>query len=283
MIRACAGIITYNPDISRLIENVDSIHQDGIEMILIVDNGSSNIDDIKSVVEERQIRIVENRKNVGVAKALNQVFSFAEKNNLQWVLTLDQDSVCPANMMSEYSRYISNIEDPENNVLCPLIYDRNSSLNTLGKGRDVIEVKRCITSGCFTSVQCWKVLNGFDEYLFIDSVDWDFCDRAVEQGFRIHQFTHVRLLHEIGKTEDRKLIFWSIPVFNHNSMRKYYRTRNLIYLAKKNGSLRMTIKNNLSVMKIVFIILLYEKDKKEKMISVFKGYMDAIRYTKKRA
>lgn len=276
MVKVCAGIITYNPDIARLNENIMAIDTGAICSIVIVDNGSDNISEIREIKKERSIVLIENHDNQGVAKALNQIFSYANDNSIQWVLTLDQDSVSPDNMMDEYLSFISDNESTERTILCPLIQDRNSLLSEYEKDIGIIEVKRCITSGCLTSVRCWKELNGFDEHLFIDSVDWDFCDRAIDKGFRIVKLAKVRLLHEIGQTVDQQFLFWKFPVLNHNSIRKYYRTRNLIYLAKKRGEIKIIIKNHLSVIKIVLIVLLYENEKKEKLKAICKGYKDGI-------
>lgn len=274
----CAGIITFNPDIGRLIENVKSVKQNGIDSILIVDNGSKNISAVKETVKNEHLALIENSDNYGVSKALNQIFSYCADHSIEWVLSLDQDSVCPNNLGEEYIRYIDNNPEAEKIILCPIIKDRNSSLNASQTGASYVDVKRCITSGSLTSVYCWKTLNGFDDYLFIDSVDWDFCDRAISHGFRIVQITKVQLIHEIGNTVDHRFLIWKFPVLNHNSFRKYYRSRNLIYLAKKNGSIKCYIKNYLSVIKIIIIILLYEKEKREKLHAVFKGYKDALKY-----
>lgn len=279
----CAGVITFNPDIERLTENVESVKQNGINSILIVDNGSNNINAIKELVKKKQLSLIENNDNYGVSKALNQIFSYCNEHSIKWVLTLDQDSVCPNNLGKEYFHYIDKNPEAEKIILCPIIKDRNSSLNESQARSSYVSVKRCITSGSLTSVNCWKALNGFDEYLFIDSVDWDFCDRAISQGFRIVQLTNVQLIHEIGNTVDHRFFFWKFPVLNHNSFRKYYRSRNLIYLAKKNGSIKCYVKNHLSVAKIIIIILLYEDKKREKLHAVIQGCIDAIKHDNSKA
>ena len=42
----CAGIVLYNPEISLLKENIDSIFNQSIDCIYIFDNASENYDDI---------------------------------------------------------------------------------------------------------------------------------------------------------------------------------------------------------------------------------------------
>ena len=41
-----AGIVTYNPKIERLIENINSIYPQ-VDKVIVYDNGSENIEDIK--------------------------------------------------------------------------------------------------------------------------------------------------------------------------------------------------------------------------------------------
>ena len=37
------------------------------------------------------------------------------------------------------------------------------------------QVRTCISSGMIARIDCWRKVGGYDEYLFIDSVDFDFC------------------------------------------------------------------------------------------------------------
>ena len=67
-----------------------------------MDNGSDNIKNIEDCVLNnwKNITIIKNGKNEGIAKALNQMFEFAIEQQYEYVLTLDQDSVCPDNIIS---------------------------------------------------------------------------------------------------------------------------------------------------------------------------------------
>ena len=69
-----------------------------------------------------KIEIIENGENRGIARALNQIFEYAKEQVYDWVLTLDQDSICPENLMEEYKRYIGfkNV-----GVISPKLVDQN--------------------------------------------------------------------------------------------------------------------------------------------------------------
>ena len=68
-----AGIVSYNPDISRLKNNIESILPQ-VKKIYVVDNGSDNYEDIVGVCDVWGVSIIRNRENYGIAKALNQIF-----------------------------------------------------------------------------------------------------------------------------------------------------------------------------------------------------------------
>ena len=101
MNRIAAGIVLFNPEMSRLEENISSIIKQS-EIIYLVDNGSDNIDSINDFVnqlDEYKIVLQRNKNNEGIAKALNQLCSMAIGDDFKWILTLDQDSVCPSKMV----------------------------------------------------------------------------------------------------------------------------------------------------------------------------------------
>ena len=95
-----AGITLFNPDVARLEENISSIYGQ-VDRVICVDNGSDNIKSIEDCVLKnwKNITIIKNGKNEGIAKALNQMFEFAIEQQYEYVLTLDQDSVCPDNII----------------------------------------------------------------------------------------------------------------------------------------------------------------------------------------
>lgn len=63
------GIVTYNPDLGRLCENVDAIAPQ-VEQLLVFDNGSKNYADIERALGDRA-RVIVSPENLGMAKALN--------------------------------------------------------------------------------------------------------------------------------------------------------------------------------------------------------------------
>ena len=266
-----AGVVTYNPRITLLQKNLSALRE-LVDRVIVVDNGSVNLTDIKKIIGGiGSISLIENQRNLGIARALNEIMETAIEYEYSWVLTMDQDSVDPTNLVSEYVKYL----DSSVGMLCPIIFDRNKNqLPTTYLGTH--EVKECITSGSLVNVSAWQKVNGFDEKLFIDGVDFDFCERIKKTNYRILEVGTVVLSHAIGNITMRKFFFWDVAVKNHSAFRKYYIARNTIYLAKKNGNVARQIKSYLQVAKQVSIVIMYEQDKKQKLIAICRGMIEGV-------
>ena len=95
MFKVVAGIVTFNPEINCLDNNISSIYNQ-VDEIYIVDNGSDNWEEIKKLINNyKKIMIKRLYINQGIAKALNELCSMAIVNGYDWILTLDQDTICP--------------------------------------------------------------------------------------------------------------------------------------------------------------------------------------------
>ncbi len=275
-----AGIVLFNPDIKRLKENIDAVIIQCTHLYL-VDNGSGNVDEVKGLLNQynqSKIFILWNRENQGIAKALNQLTSAAQKEGFDWILTLDQDSVVPSNIVGEFEKYINNSSV---GILCPIICDRNKD-EEIKINEDCTEIDECITSGSLLNIKAWSEIGGFDERMFIDGVDFDICYRLRQRGYKIYCIHSVVLLHELGHIEYHRFLFWKVLVKNHSVFRKYYIARNIIYVAKKRKSVLLAIKGILQEVKLLGIVLLYETDKKSKSISIIKGIRDGAMLNTKR-
>lgn len=270
-----AGIVLFNPDIRRLKENISAVIVQCVHVYLL-DNGSDNIGEIHKLLEsynQAKITIICNIENKGIAKALNQLTSAAQKDGFEWILTLDQDSISPSNIIEEYNKYIRNTNI---GILCPVICDRNKG-NTINAKNGCKEIDECITSGSLLNIKAWDAIGGFDENMFIDGVDFDICYRLRQAEYKILCVQSIVLLHELGHIEWHRFIFWRVLVKNHSAFRKYYIARNIIYIARKRKSILLILKGILQEVKLISIMFLYEDDKKNKIVSIAKGLYDGFR------
>ncbi|MFD1851258.1 glycosyltransferase family 2 protein [Oceanobacillus bengalensis] len=269
-----AGIVLYNPDIPRLQENIESIYKQ-VEQVILIDNGSKNIKEIKFLINRfEKLTLIENKQNKGIATALNQIVNYSMNCNFNWVLLLDQDSVSPLNIIDEFDRYTCT--DEKVAIICPEINDRNSVQVSNSNNIEEYEyVKECITSGSFLNCSIWYEIGGFDEKMFIDYVDIEYCKRVIRAGFKILKVNRVELLHEIGKRNTYKFLWLNVPTYEHSAFRKYYITRNTLYFTRKYKEDENILYAYLKVIKRLIIVVLYEKDKWKKINAMYRGMRDS--------
>lgn len=268
------GIVLYNPDVKRLDDNVNSIIGQ-CDKVYMFDNGSRNKEDIEAALQTYGDVAIEYKRidyNAGIAYALNRLCEMAEDDSYEWLITLDQDSVCPSNMVEEYNRYVNNSDV---GMLCPSVVDRNKT-TIVDEGLTPFEVTQCITSGSALKLSAWSLVGGFDEWMFIDLVDFDICHRIINAGYRILRIPAVRLCHEYGRITERRFLFWQVSVKNHPAFRKYYMARNTIYLPKKEHNAAGQIKSVFQCIKMLLIVLGYEDDKRGKIKAIIQGMIDGI-------
>lgn len=92
--RLYAGIVSYNPDIERLRENICAINNQ-VSEVIVFDNGSDNFEAVEEIILEfKNVRLIKSDKNIGIAAALNRMMQWGFDLSYKWMLSLDQDSVC---------------------------------------------------------------------------------------------------------------------------------------------------------------------------------------------
>ncbi len=273
-----AGITLYEPEWVRLKENIGAVLPQ-VDQVLCIDNGSWNAGAIRKLLSDQypQVLLIQNKKNRGVAAALNQMFRYAAKNGYGFVLTLDQDSVCADDFMEKCAPYM---QEERVGILCPLLQDRNYAQIEKHSGKTE-RVPMCITSGALTSVGAWEAAGGFTEELFIDYVDYDFCAKLAEHGFRILRVNDAWMLHEIGSGENHCFLGRRVTSLNHAPSRKYYMARNGIYYLHMH---RNVINYRKEVAKYLFLYvktLLYERQRAKKLAAMARGAWDGMRWVRK--
>ena len=267
--QSLAGIVLYQPDTKKLKRNIDAIIQQ-VAAVIIVDNASSNRIEIDELLKKyHRIVYIRNAENAGIAKALNQIVDKADEMGAEWVVTLDQDSECKSGIVKAYEDVLSKYENV--GIVTSVFEDRNAKLDHDAEG-DSQEVSFCITSASFTNVKAIKKVGGFDEKMFIDMVDYDFCYALRRQGYHIIRVNTVGFVHEVGESREISFLGKKIIVFNHSALRKYYWVRNSVYLTRKYGLDKRKSKKR--IRRRMIETFLFEKNKFKKIKAMCKGLKD---------
>lgn len=269
-----ALIITYNPDMDILYKNIEAVSCQ-LNHIIVFDNASKNANEICNLLTAKSnILLIQNDKNIGIAAALNRGFYRAKELGFEWILTLDQDSIIRNGLLE---KCIEAVKDDKIAIVAAKSVDRNiQNLCKKDISDKIINVTKAITSGTLNSIKIWERMGGFDEFLFIDCVDDDYCNRLLESGYQILQVQDALFSHSIGETKQIILFGKPIYIFNHSADRKYYQVRNWIYLDYKYKG-RITSKSVKHTLVVFLKVICAEKNKIKKIMSIWRGLWDGIK------
>ena len=277
-----SGIVTYNPDMGRLRENLNSILPQ-VDRVFIFDNASKNINELRLLIEDEYkscpVSLCVNSRNAGMAVALNALAKRAIADGYEQILFLDQDSVAGDNLLVEEMQ----IAGDDIGIVCPQIYDRNEK-EQRDNPPSVCEVERAITAGSLLNLNVFSVVGGYDERLFIDWVDFDYCASLALHGYRILKTGKASILHEVGRKEyagktivlnsDGKPIVRSHYRTNHSPMRRRDKARSMAIMARKYSGTAIGKKVRFWIMKSVIRDIVYEKRKLEFVSALISGYRE---------
>lgn len=258
-------VVWYNPSEKEL-KNIESYYGH-LERIYIIDNSDNNNSELIDSIDlsKRKIKYFPNYSNLGIASALNKGCSSAIEDGFKWILTMDQDSTF---LEHEIRRFINEFEIKiQEHKDIAIIAPRTSDVQFHGF------VDKVITSGNIVNLHAYQLVGGYDDELFIDEVDHDFCFKLLEAKYKIFVLSDVRMVHSLGNSKIHNFIFnYKFHVMHHSPARKYYIIRNRLIVRKRYPLYtRRYMKDNIH---LLISIILFEKNKIDKIINCVKGYLD---------
>lgn len=276
-----AVIITYN--VENDFENRINKIKGKVDEIIVVDNGSNSetISMLKKL--EKEITIIYLEENKGIAYALNRGIEYSIEKGYGWILTLDHDSIVTDDMIRNMLKCYESFDEELKEKVAMLVpvhveekeYQSSGDKEKISK--PYIEVLTEITSGALTKADIYNNVGLYDEKLFIDLVDHDYCLSLKRKGFKIIQVNSAVLIHNLGESIKKNILglIKMIPT-NHSPLRRYYMSRNRHYIWDKYKEdfpswvltdKRRFITENLK-------IILFEDRKIEKFKYIKKGIKD---------
>lgn len=295
MVKIAAGVVLFNPDdverVKKCLSNVAS----QVEKVYIYDNSTVSVE---LEYPDNCVYLTENA-NLGIAHALNVIMRKAQEDGYKWVITIDQDSIVPLGMIESFETIIEHSSD-RIGIICPQVIDRRRIYSKPVSSNGTQQMTKAITSASCTSVKAWEEVGAFDEWLFIDLVDNEFCKRLTCSGYQILRVNKWILDQEFGVIEPKTLkkqMFWMkaseilhVPNLAKFAYRKrvspfrvYYVHRNIIYInrkLKKYGTVgfdSFNCKNYLGFFLCYTVpSVLRAQDKKRVMLSIVHGINDGL-------
>jgi len=281
----CAVVVTYFPPASCA-HNLTTIGSQ-VGKLLIVDNGSSeeSLQPVAACALGLGASLVRLGANRGVAAALNVGVRFAVDCGCSWLATFDQDSQPTPGMIEEMLRVLRSYPDAEHvGVLSPRRVDPRSGFTVREPGSAESNdawrpIPTSMTSGSLVNLAAIAKVGGFEDALFIDYVDHEFCLRLRRHGFRILEASRARLVHSLGALERRRFIFGRVSVTHHATVRRYYMTRNRLILWRRywRREPRWVLGDVRRFLSETLFVLLYEQQVHSKVAMVCRGVRDGVK------
>lgn len=268
-----AGVVVlFNPD-EKVINNINTYVND-LNKLYVVDNTPNK--DNSYLFKNKKIEYIANKKNEGIAHALNIGANKAIKEKYDFLLTMDQDSSFPSGNVKKLINYIENNSKyvlKEVGIISAYHLTPQNEFKVAPKVGNPLLV---MTSGNFVNLKAHKKIGGFKDWMFIDCVDFDYCLNMRRHGYEIIQLFDAKLNHNLGNTEKKKLFGKTMFVSHHSPIRRYYMVRNRHYLYDMyhddfpdycNAEISRTKKEWVK-------ILLFERKKIKKSLMMYRGYRD---------
>lgn len=261
-------VVLYNPDES-IIKNINSYIND-IEKLYLVDNSENKNHDLinKIMSISDKCIYVDNNGNQGIAHALNVGARLAIEIGADWLLTMDQDTSFSENDLIKIQEELLAVDITNTAIVSPSHY--------LGDDIKPFYNEIVMTSGNLINLHLFGKIGEFDENLFIDSVDTEYCLRIYSMRYKIKRIPSVILNHNLGDIKEYKILGVKFKPTNHNPIRRYYITRNRFYVWDKYNTLYPSfIKwEKMATVKELIKVILFEKDKLKKIQFSLNGYID---------
>jgi rhamnosyltransferase len=186
-------LVCYYPDIERLIALLYSLSDVG--RVLLVQNSEFKLPRIFS-----NVKYITPNKNIGTSAAYNLAFKSVSQD-CEFVMLLDQDTILLPDFFEKLMEEIRSLIDLERDFIISPIQISQDTGQKMGWGS-------MFGSFCKNEVRASgmviprNILNDgicFNELLFLDYSDWDFCWRLkLYRNVYIHFSQNTQIYHELG-------------------------------------------------------------------------------------
>ena len=229
--KIAAVTVLYQPA-PDVFQNILSYSKD-VQLLVIVDNSPIPNKALHLQLEAPgHVNIIPFLDNKGIAAALNAGIQLAILKGFSSVLTMDQDSSFEPGIAAAYFAQYAALTHPDSvAVVGPNHEDVTSTQTT----ETCLSVDTVITSGSIVNTSIFTKLGKYNEDLFIDEVDHEYCYRAIVAGYQILQMPNILLNHNLGTTvfvgnaSGKKILKRNV----HSGVRLYYMVRNTAFIHKQ--------------------------------------------------
>jgi rhamnosyltransferase len=277
-------MVTYNPE-PTFEQNVRALLPQ-VGKLIIVDNQSAAAG--HSVVAQTaaacEVEVIWNQQNRGIAAGLNAGIDRAlATGTYSWIATFDQDSHVPPDYVTSILEAYSACSYRDEVAIVGANYNQiqGCGANPIPTRRGFMfrEIKSTITSGSFVKSTAFEICGRYDESLFMDYVDHEFCLRLRKHGFRIIQAGNAVLEHRLGSPTLHRFLWKSFLSTNHSPSRRYHNARNrlIVYRRYLGSEVLWVLNDAFGWLREIVKVAVVEPNRAQKLVSTAKGAWDAMK------
>lgn len=251
--KLAAAVILYEPyeiGIDKVKANIQS-YASYVGTVYVVDNSPEEMTSSREIANSVGVGkgvYIYNGNKGGIAGAQNKACRRALKDGYEWIMTMDQDSLFEPEQIRTYMRLVASYIPTDEKAVSfgPKIKNLNQTIYWTKKIRFRIlsPIKRkilgkrwkpsqtpsvkfpddVIASANIIKLSAWEEVGRFDEFLFIDEVDSNFCHKLKRHGYNIVQLRDAYLTQYFGTK-----VFAILPKYygNYSPFRLYHIFRNM--------------------------------------------------------
>ncbi|WP_312592617.1 hypothetical protein [Stutzerimonas nitrititolerans] len=280
--RFAAIIIAYYPESSKFLKLIRSLSEQGCGNIVVYMNSELE-DSLK--LECKFCKFIGTGENLGLGRAINLSFEYLYDSfgdNLV-VFTFDQDTEIANDFLENMQVSYHAIKNSEYqfSAVVPRVFDFRSDgyeykLPQVSPNKHgFVFLKMALQSGMLIDYQTWAC-NKFNEELFIEYVDTEWCFRLRSYGKHIYQSSGSFIFHELS--DDLPKNFLGMKLLKYSPLRRYYFYRNSFFMLRsKHVTTYYKFRILTAFVNRFFSIFIFEGPKIESIRMSIKGGLDGIR------
>jgi rhamnosyltransferase len=229
-----AVVPTFRPDPS-LVERLARIAAQVDSVIVVDDHSDERSGAVLDGLIAAGFEVQRSERNGGIASALNVGTRMALARGADFVLTVDQDT----DLADDYVKaclavFESDDSDPTVGVVCADVINSSPSLPEAYTASGYGIVREAIQSGFLISRACFEECGLFDERLFIDNVDTEFCLRIALHGFVTVVGPGTHIDHALGELVPYRPWGRAVVRDGRPAMYQYHRPFRRYFIARNN-------------------------------------------------
>lgn len=289
-----AVVVGYKPDGKVLDELLLSLCQQ-VSLLILVDNGGAENFLEKHPQARAAVKYLALDGNKGLGAALNAGFDLALKAGKQYLVTFDQDSHAAPTLIADLHAAMDNAKskDPRCVAVSPTFFDRRDGkkiffpfyqsadgvIKPVFESQDdhgLVIADALITSGMFVDTRAWEEGVRYDEGMFVDFTDTEWCFRVRDHGYNLYGCLNVEMGHALSDAPPVKI--FGLSFFRYSPVRRYFFFRNTVAVCRMKHTPAVWKRRLSTALVLRFVVnLVIDKNKPQSLKMMLRGIYHGFR------